>query len=288
MNSAGVGAHPAAAPGHPGNVSKEQKDAYDQLRAALVAEKLLQDDDAPPYEEAQLLRFLRARQFDVAAAKAMYFAAEKWKKDIELDRLRTEFTFDERDAVAAGGWRMYFHKTDKLGRPIFVQDLAGMNPTEVFAVTSTERIVQNFAVTLDEAVRTRYATCTEAHGRLVDDNFMVLNVAGLSLGTFWAMKTRLQSLLAVLDDNFPELSGRVQIINAPYLFSTAWSYIKGWLPAHTAQKIDICGTDYLPTILQFVDRNDWPKYLGGACTCAEGCDKSDAGPWNEAPHETNP
>lgn len=278
------------ASGHPGNLSSEQQKALDTLRKSLLDANVIEKpEDAPPYQDVQLLRFLRARNFDVNAAREMYLRAEKWKSSVKLDQLCTEWCFEERDVVAKHGWRMYFHKTDRLGRPIFIQDLSNLDPDKVFTHTSPDRIVQNFAVTLEEAVRYRYLACTMSQGHLVDDNFMVLNVAGLGLGTFWAMKNQLQSLLSILDDNFPELSGRVQIINAPYLFSTVWSYVKGWLPAQTAEKIDICGTDYLPTISNYVDMHAWPKHLGGHCVCEvapestrKACEVSDAGPWEPA------
>ena len=224
----------------------------------------------------------------MAKSLEMYLSAEKYKEDIELDRLCEEFEFTERAQVAEYGWRMYFHKTDKLGRPIFIQDLSGLDTDKVFSVTTNERIIQNFSVTLEKAVRMRYLACTEAQGHLVDDNFMVLNVQGLGLGTFWAMKNRLQQLLNLLDNNFPELSGRVQIINAPMLFTTIWSYVKGWLPAHTAEKIDICGSNYLPLIKTFVDMDNWPKHLGGNCTCNAkekthlACETCDPGPWKNS------
>ncbi len=212
----------------------------------------------------------------------MYLKAEAWKKEIKLDRLVRDFDFAERDEVASHGWSMYFHKTDRLGRPIFIQDLGNMDVTKVFQITTPERVIENFAVTLELAVRHRYEACTVASGRWVDDNMMVVNLAGLGLGTFWSMKGQLQQLLAILDNNFPELSGRVQIINAPYMFSTIWSWVKGWLPTATVDKIDIAGADYHDRIWQYVNREDWPRSLGGECDCADakGCAKSDKGPWD--------
>ncbi|WFD36612.1 hypothetical protein MCUN1_003497 [Malassezia cuniculi] len=275
--------------GHVGNLSTAQQEALDKLRAALKENGSI-SDDGPPYQETQLLRFLRARNFDVAAARDMFVKAEAWKHEIGLDQLCREFEFEERDRVAKHGWRMYFHKVDRLGRPIFIQDLSGLDPTRVFQHTSPERIIQNFAVTLEMAVRHRYDACTRAQGHLVDDNFMVLNVQGLGITTFWSMRQQLQQLLSILDENFPELSGRVQIINAPSLFSTVWAAIKGWLPPHTAEKINISGSNFKSDIYDFVDESDWPAYLGGKCQCTldgapHSCAVSDVGPWQHSLHE---
>jgi len=272
------------APGHVGNVNPKQEKALEAFRECLLNEQLISMENPPPYQETQLLRFLRARDFNVSAAYDMYVKTQEWKQRMDMDRLYEEFEFTEGPDVRRFGWRMYFHGTDKLGRPIFIQDLSGLDTDKVFSVTTAERIVQNFAVTLEHAVRERYTACTETQGHLVDDNYMVLNVQGIGLSTFWNMKSQLQSLLDVLDNNFPELSGRVQIINAPLLFTTIWNYVKGWLPTQTAAKIDICGTDYLPSIAPYVDMRMWPKHLGGQCTCGQppeqrACETSDFGPW---------
>lgn len=96
-----------------------------------------------------------------------------------------------------------FHKTDMYNRPIFIQDLSYLNVTEVFSHTTPDRIVRFFAVMLEGAIRHKYAACTELTQRqvkeagvvtgdeldkvLVDDNFMILNVAGLGMSTFWAV-----------------------------------------------------------------------------------------------------
>lgn len=58
---------PEAQPGHPGHTSPEQDAKVHQLRAEL--EKLGQTERL---DTLTLLRFLRARKFDVEAAKAMY------------------------------------------------------------------------------------------------------------------------------------------------------------------------------------------------------------------------
>lgn len=274
-------------PGHPGNLSPSQAAALLELTGRLSADNTLPKESIFPAKELEvpLCRFLRARGWNVQQAREMWNKSVEWKKSIELEKLLTDFEFVERDKVAKAGWQMYFHKTDKLGRPIFVQDLAGLDPNVVWTVTTPDRIIQNFAVTLENAVRYRYRACTEADksqgGRLIEDNLMILDVNGLGMGTFWNFKAQLQQLLLVLDNNFPELSGRVQIINAPWLFSTIWSYLKGWLPPNTVDKIDIAGSDYQAKLLQFIDRDQLPRWLGGSCECSQhgGCHVSDAGPW---------
>lgn len=73
--------------------------------------------------------------------------------------------------------------------------------------------------------------------------------------------------------------GKFYIINSPWAFSTIWSLIKGWLDEATVAKIHILGSDYKAQLLQQISPDALPSYLGGTCTCPEGCSMSDAGPW---------
>lgn len=95
-----------------------------------------------------------------------------------------------------------FHSVDKFGRPIFVQDLSNIDVNQVFQHTTPDRIVRFFSVNLEDAVRNKYRVCTEVKRSLaqaqgasaddvkatiIDDNFMILNVAGLGMTTFWSV-----------------------------------------------------------------------------------------------------
>lgn len=192
-----------------------------------------------------------------------------------------------------------FHKTDRYNRPIFVQDLSDVQITEIFNHTTPERIVNFFAVMLEDAVRRKYTICTDltrkqaekeglvtpeqAKRILIDDNLMIINASGLGMGTFWAFKGQLQKLLGILDANFPELSGRIQIINAPWLFATIFSYIKVWLPTNTVGKIGIAGVGVPTELFEYADPSSVPASLGGTCQCTNegGCAFSNAGPWQD-------
>lgn len=74
---------------------------------------------------------------------------------------------------------------------------------------------------------------------------------------------------------------QLAIINAPYSFTTIWSFIRPWLAKETLAKIDVLGADYKDVLLSQIDAENLPTSLGGTCTCEEhgGCKLSNAGPW---------
>lgn len=82
----------------------------------------------------------------------------------------------------------------------------------------------------------------------------------------------------ISQDNYPEQLGQLLIVNAPYMFSTIWSVVKGWLDEKTREKIQIKGGDYKETLLKYVDAEQLPEWLGGTCTAPL---EDDFGPWND-------
>ena len=68
-------------------------------------------------------------------------------------------------------------------------------------------------------------------------------------------------------------SAKFFIINAPWTFTTIWSFVKLWLAPRTIEKIDILGTDYQGVLLGHIDAENLPTFYGGKCECKEvgGC-----------------
>lgn len=85
---------------------------------------------------------------------------------------------------------------------------------------------------------------------------------------------------AIGQDRYPESMGKFFIINAPWTFSTVWSFVKPWLDEVTVAKIDIVGSGYKDKLLAQIPAENLPKEFGGLCECSGGCSLSDAGPWS--------
>ena len=75
--------------------------------------------------------------------------------------------------------------------------------------------------------------------------------------------------------------GQLFIVDAPWVFSGVYSIVKGFLDEKTRNKITILGGGYQAQILEIVDEENLPTFLGGKCECPGGCLKSNIGPWLE-------
>lgn len=77
--------------------------------------------------------------------------------------------------------------------------------------------------------------------------------------------------------------GQCFIVNAPLLFTGVWAIVKGFIDEKTRKKITILGGKFQKDLLELVEAENLPDFLGGKCLCTEygGCMKSNLGPWND-------
>jgi len=263
-------------PGRLGNLSVIQQHALEKLK------KELQDEGhfvPERMDDATLLRFLRARKFDVPKAKEMLLAMEQWRKDFGIVELVENFDFKEKKAVDKY-YPQYYHKMDKDGRPIYVEQLGKLDIKALYEITTQERQLQRLVWEYEKCVTERFPACSAAVGHPVETSCTILDLNNVSLTNFYRVKDYVMKAASIGQDRYPESMGKFYIINAPWAFSAVWSIIKPWLDEVTVSKIDILGSGFKERLLAQIDAENLPKELGGTCSCPGGCSLSDAGPWN--------
>ncbi|KZP33543.1 CRAL/TRIO domain-containing protein [Athelia psychrophila] len=268
----------------------DQDEILAQFRAVLTEEGLLHDGDSIGTDDSTLKRFLRARKYNLRDSKKMWKDCQHWRSTVEgvgvdqLYRTLDPFDYPERDKVFKS-WPMWFHKTDKTGRPLNVHFFGGMNMPELYKHVSPERHWQTVVVNCESLTREILPAASRAAGRTVDTCFVIVDLKGFSLSQFWQMKALARDSFQMSQDFFPETMGQLAIVNAPASFTFIWGIMKPWLSKETVAKIDIMGADYREVLLGLVDEESLPASLGGACKCEGGCEYSFAGPWKEGLEE---
>ncbi|KAI0751682.1 CRAL-TRIO domain-containing protein [Daedaleopsis nitida] len=263
-------------PGRLGNLTVPQQYALEKLKKELQQENKFVPER---HDDATLLRFLRARKFDVPKAKEMLLACEQWRITFGVDDLVKNFDFKEKEAVDKY-YPQYYHKTDKEGRPIYIERLGLLDIKALYQITSQERQLQRLVYEYERFLTERLPACSKAIGHPVETSCTILDLKDVSLGNFYRVKDYVMEASKIGQDRYPETMGKFYIINAPWTFSAVWRLIKPWLDEATVAKIDILGADYKPTLLAQIPAESLPKEFGGSCECSGGCSLSDAGPWN--------
>ncbi|KIK60005.1 hypothetical protein GYMLUDRAFT_44015 [Collybiopsis luxurians FD-317 M1] len=265
-------------PGRLGNLTVPQQHALDKFKKELQEEGVFVEERM---DDATLLRFLRARKFDVALAKAMIIDCEKWRKEFGVDDIVKNFDFPEKEEVDKY-YPQFYHKMDKDGRPIYIEQLGKLDFKALYACTTQDRLLKCLVWEYEKFLTSRLPACSAAVGHPVETSCPILDLKDVSLSNFFWVKDYVMAASSIGQDRYPECMGKFYIINAPWLFSGVWMIIKPWLDEVTVAKIAILGKDYKDTLLAQIPKENLPKELGGGCTCGKGCSLSDEGPWSEA------
>lgn len=269
---------PDALPGTPGNLDSAQEKALAELR------KLLEDAGfIERLDDSTLLRFLRARKFDVQLAKEMFENCEKWRKDYGTDTILQDFHYDEKPLIAKF-YPQYYHKTDKDGRPVYFEELGAVNLHEMNKVTSEERMLKNLVWEYESVVQYRLPACSRAAGHLVETSCTIMNLKGISISSAYSVMSYVREASYISQNYYPERMGKFYIINAPFGFSTAFRLFKPFLDPVTVSKIFILGSSYQKELLKQIPAENLPVKFGGKSEVDEskgGLYLSDIGPWRD-------
>lgn len=265
-------------PGRLGNLTVVQLHTLEKLKKELRDEGHFVEERM---DDAMLLRFLRARKFDLVKSKEMLLAAEKWRKDFGVEDIVKNFDFKEKAEVNKY-YPQYYHKMDKDGRPVYVERLGKLDFKALYAATTQERLVQRLVFEYEKFLTDRLPACSKACGHPVETSCTILDLGGVGLSNFFQVKDFVMQASSIGQDRYPETMGKFYIINAPWAFSAVWAVIKPWLDEVTVRKINILGGGYKDELLKQIPAENLPKEFGGACECAGGCSMSDTGPWNPA------
>ena len=249
------------------SLNPEERNTLDRFREAF-----------PGWDDHTLARFLRARKFVFPKAMEMFTKFVQWRAENDVDNVAA-FDFPEGRQIK----EIYphgFHKTDRLGRSIYIERYGQIDMKRIFQLTTEERMIRYYIREYDSMVKIRIPACAVAAGYAVEQTLTILDLGGSSTKLMKSSVYKFVKLASgIAQDYYPEILGRMFIINTPTLFSVAWKVIRPWLDERTQKKISTEGSKYQAKLLELVAAENLPDFLGGSCSCEGGCLNSDEGPW---------
>jgi len=179
-----------------------------------------------------------------------------------------------------------FHKIGKEGNPIYYCRIGNLNAEELFKHVSVETFRDFFILQQEATVQYRLPAASLQSGELVTQSIYVVDLDGLTLESFNKdMRQLLQEITAVGDQHYPETMSSIIVVNTPFIFRVIWAFLKPILPERVRDYVFIYGdrSTYLPKLLEFIDRDALPDFLGGddVLLYSDGQRYVEKGPWAE-------
>lgn len=243
-----------------GELTTMQESRLLQLRK-WIAE--LQKGKVP--SDTTLLRFLRARDFNVEKAREMLSQSLLWRKKHQVDRILSEYeTPDVVKQYFPGGW----HHHDKDGRPLYILRLGQMDVKGLLKSIGEDGLLKLTLHVCEEGLKLlEEATRSSEHA--VHSWCMLVDLDGLNMRHLWRPGVRaLLRIIQIVEANYPETMGRVLIVRAPRVFPILWTIVSTFIDENTRSKfLFYGGKDYLQPggLLDYIPKDLIPDFLGGPC-----------------------
>ncbi|KAK8979781.1 hypothetical protein V6N11_065984 [Hibiscus sabdariffa] len=263
---------------------EDVRDAEEEKAVRAFRQALLAKDQLPSRHDDYhtLLRFLKARKFDLDKTVQMWEDMLNWRKEYGVDTIIQDFVYDEYEEVQHC-YPHGYHGVDRQGRPVYIERLGKIDPTKLMKVTTVDRFLKYHVQGFEKAFVEKFPACSIAAKRHIDCTTTILDVQGLNWMSFGKVAHDLVMRMQKIDgDNYPETLHQMYIVNAGNGFKLLWNTAKGFLDPRTTAKIHVLGNKFHNKLLEIIDPSQLPVFLGGTCSCPNdgGCLRSDKGPWN--------
>ncbi|KAF3451898.1 hypothetical protein FNV43_RR07994 [Rhamnella rubrinervis] len=213
------------------------------------------------YLAETLVRFLKAREWNVTKAHKMLVDCLNWRVQNEIDNilakpiLPTNFYRAVRDSQLLG-----VSGYSREGLPVFAIG-AGLS---TYDKASVHYYVQSHIQINEYRDRVLLPSASKKYGRPITTCVKVLDMTGLKLSALNQIK--LLTLITTIDDlNYPEKTNTYYIVNVPYIFSACWKVVKPLLQERTRKKVQVlqgCGRDELLKIMDYASLPHFCKREG--------------------------
>ncbi|XP_062446015.1 SEC14-like protein 2 isoform X2 [Rhea pennata] len=216
--------------GRVGDLSPRQAEALAQFRENLkdVLPSL------PSQDDYFLLKWLRARCFDLPKSEAMLRKHVEVRKYMNADNILDWEPPEVIRKYMSGGMCGY----DREGCPIWYDIIGPLDAKGLLFSASKQDLLKN-----------KFRDCEVLRHECEKQS---------------------QKLLSMFEENYPESLKRLFIVKAPKIFPVAYNLIKHFLSEDTRKKVVVLGSNWKEVLQKYIDPEQIPVEYGGTLTDLDG------------------
>eukprot|EP01135_Chromosphaera_perkinsii_P002883 Nk52_evm38s229 gene=Nk52_evmTU38s229 len=219
---------------------------------------VLNEEDKSYCTDLTLLRYLRARNWNLKKAVAMLTKTLQWRNAVKINKISVS---DPKIDSAYLQGKMYINGYDKRGQPIVYLKMH----TKADPHTNTEKI-RFMMYTMNSAIK----AMDEKAG--IHKMVWIANLENYSMKYNGDLNMAVD-LLHVVQNYYPERLAHAFFVNAPLLFRAAWKTISPFVDSVTKKKIKFVGSkDKFKVLNEYIDASVIEKCLGGESDYQYGYD----------------
>lgn len=244
-------------------LSAKERAAIDQLRHAVASLSV------PSTEDWYLLKWLRARKFNVGDAEKMLREHVAWRKKHDVDNILDDY---QEPAVLKEYFPGGFAECSPDGRPVLISP-AGQADFKGLLEATPRADLLRFCIYLLESAEELKKRLSLENGRRIETMYVVADMDGFSFWNFSSLEvvSLATELVHMYEDNYPEILQEVFVVNAPSVFPLLWNILKPLLTQRTIDKIHIFGRDgWREMLTERWDVEKLPAHWGGRLTGPDG------------------
>lgn len=242
----------------------------DQRYALIKFRRSVQDILQPHQDDHFLLRWLRARKWDPAAAEKMLRDSVEWRKQWDVDRISEWKSPKVLEEYLPHGLTGF----DQDGAPVVVTYFSKLDLYGLLHVVTRTEMIKAVILHLEKYL----AICREqvkTHGPAAGQIVIIFDMDDFSLKQYlWRPAGELVlNMIQMYEANYPEILKTCYIINAPKVFTFAFSIAKKFMNEYTLSKIQIYKADppkWKTAIMNTIPKDQLPVYLGGTLQDPDG------------------
>ncbi|XP_059149156.1 SEC14-like protein 2 [Physella acuta] len=247
--------------GHVGNLSESQAACLAQFRQNV------QDILKEHHDDYYLLRWLRARKFDLNKSEAMLRNHIKWRAVNNVDTILEDFEPPEvMQKYYTGG----LFGQDKEGALLWIDPNGYIDMKGILMSMRKQDVIKSKIWLLEEIYRL-FELKTKEQGRRVDQMVIIFDLEKFGLKHLWKPGVDVfTEIVATFEDHYPETLKKTFVINAPKIFPIAYNLLRPFLSEETHRKVTICGSNFREVLLHHIDPDQLPQHWGGTCVDPDG------------------